>query len=40
MSFPRFKRKGHSESFRYPDAKQFEIDETIAEWNRRPRDRC
>jgi hypothetical protein len=27
VSFPRFKRKGHSESFRYPDAKQFEIDE-------------
>jgi putative transposase len=26
-SFPRFRRKGHSESFRYPDAKQFQIDE-------------
>jgi putative transposase len=25
--FPRFKRKGRHESFRYPDAKQFEIDE-------------
>ena len=25
--FPRFKRKGQSESFRYPDAKQFEIDQ-------------
>jgi putative transposase len=24
--FPRFKRKGESESFRYPDAKQFQID--------------
>jgi putative transposase len=24
--FPRFKRKGRSESFRYPDAKQFQID--------------
>jgi catechol 2,3-dioxygenase-like lactoylglutathione lyase family enzyme len=24
--FPKFKRKGSSESFRYPDAKQFEID--------------
>ncbi len=26
--FPRFKRKGQSENFRYPDAKQFEIDQT------------
>ena len=26
-SFPRFKRKGRSESFRYPDAKQFQVDE-------------
>ena len=26
--FPRFKRKGSSESFRYPDAKQFEIDQS------------
>lgn len=26
--FPRFKRKGQSESFRYPDARQFEIDQT------------
>ncbi|MGC2462032.1 MAG: transposase, partial [Steroidobacteraceae bacterium] len=26
--FPRFKRKGHRQSFRYPDAQQFEIDET------------
>jgi putative transposase len=25
--FPRFKRKGGGESFRYPDAKQFEIDQ-------------
>jgi putative transposase len=25
--FPRFKRKGRGESFRYPDAQQFEIDE-------------
>ena len=25
--FPRFKRKGSGESFRYPDAKQFEIDQ-------------
>jgi putative transposase len=25
--FPRFKRKGTGESFRYPDAKQFEIDQ-------------
>ena len=25
--FPRFKRKGRSESFRYPDAKQFQIDQ-------------
>ncbi|KAA0943278.1 IS200/IS605 family element transposase accessory protein TnpB [Pseudomonas sp. ANT_H14] len=25
--FPRFKRKGKSESFRYPDSKQFKIDE-------------
>jgi putative transposase len=25
--FPRFRRKGSSESFRYPDAKQFEIDQ-------------
>jgi putative transposase len=25
--FPRFKRKGQSESFRYPDAKQFEVDQ-------------
>ena len=25
--FPRFKRKGRAESFRYPDAKQFEIDQ-------------
>ena len=25
--FPRFKRKGQGESFRYPDAKQFEIDQ-------------
>jgi putative transposase len=25
--FPRFKRKGTSQSFRYPDAKQFEIDQ-------------
>ena len=25
--FPRFKRKGLGESFRYPDAKQFEIDQ-------------
>ena len=25
--FPRFKRKGRAESFRYPDAQQFEIDE-------------
>jgi putative transposase len=25
--FPRFKRKGSSESFRYPDAKQFQIDQ-------------
>jgi putative transposase len=25
--FPRFKRKGRATSFRYPDAKQFEIDE-------------
>jgi putative transposase len=24
--FPRFKRKGHRQSFRYPDAQQFEID--------------
>ena len=26
--FPRFKRKGSGESFRYPDAKQFEIDQS------------
>jgi putative transposase len=26
--FPRFKRKGHRQSFRYPDAQQFEIDES------------
>jgi putative transposase len=26
-SFPRFKRKGRGESFRYPDAKQFQIDQ-------------
>ena len=26
-AFPRFKRKGSGESFRYPDAKQFEIDQ-------------
>ena len=26
--FPRFKRKGRPESFRYPDAKQFKIDQT------------
>ena len=26
--FPRFKRKGSGESFRYPDAKQFVIDQT------------
>jgi len=26
-SFPRFKRKGRSESFRYPDAKQFQVDQ-------------
>ena len=25
--FPRFKRKGTGESFRYPDAKQFEVDQ-------------
>ena len=25
--FPRFKRKGGTESFRYPDSKQFEIDQ-------------
>lgn len=25
--FPRFKKKGCSESFRYPDAKQFEVDQ-------------
>lgn len=25
--FPRFKRKGQGESFRYPDAKQFEVDQ-------------
>ena len=25
--FPRFKRKGSGESFRYPDAKQFEVDQ-------------
>ena len=25
--FPRFKRKGRSESFRYPDAKQFQVDQ-------------
>jgi len=25
--FPRFKRKGSSESFRYPDAKQFKLDQ-------------
>jgi putative transposase len=25
--FPRFKRKGRSESFRFPDAKQFQIDQ-------------
>jgi putative transposase len=30
-SFPRFKRKGRSESFRYPDAKQFESTRSIAE---------
>jgi putative transposase len=24
-SFPRFKRKGRSESFRYPDSKQFQV---------------
>lgn len=24
--FPRFKRKVHGESFRYPDSNQFEID--------------
>jgi putative transposase len=26
--FPRFKRKGSGESFRYPDAKQFDIDQS------------
>jgi putative transposase len=26
--FPKFKRKGGSESFRYPDAKQFKIDQS------------
>ena len=26
--FPRFKRKGSTQSFRYPDAKQFELDQT------------
>ena len=26
--FPRFKRKAHRQSFRYPDAQQFEIDES------------
>ena len=26
-NFPRFKRKGTGESFRYPDSKQFEIDQ-------------
>jgi transposase len=26
--FPRFKRKGSSESFRYPDAKQCQIDQS------------
>jgi putative transposase len=28
--FPRFKRKGSSESFRYPDPRQFEIDQANA----------
>ena len=27
-AFPRFKRKGRSESFRYPDAKQFKLDQS------------
>ncbi|MFM7331254.1 MAG: RNA-guided endonuclease InsQ/TnpB family protein [Brachymonas sp.] len=29
-AFPRFKRKGMGESFRYPDAKQFEVDQANA----------
>lgn len=29
-AFPKFKHKGHSESFRYPDAKQFKLDEANA----------
>jgi putative transposase len=27
-AFPRFKKKGHHDSFRYPDPKQFEVDQT------------
>jgi putative transposase len=28
--FPRFRRKGEKQSFRYPDARQFEIDEAYS----------